>query len=219
MILSRIGLALTLLLAGECGTAPTDAGPSDAAAGVGRIQIGFEADEQDAPSEWELVSAHVQLSGVRLDNDRGAGFEPSWTRADGTALGAIRLDEDPPSTELAGVPATYGGVALTAETGPTLELVYRVGEARVALTSARAFDIMTRCRQGGVTLLPSGEMNIEVRIDAGQLASVLAETITPPASGTVVVDETEAPETLAAIEAALPDAWITLCEADDDDDG
>lgn len=218
IVSSRIGLALALLLAGECEAEPTDAGPGDSAVGSGRIQIRFEADEEDAPDGWELVSAHVRLQRVRLDNDRGEGFEPAWTRPDGAPLGRVRMDEDPPETELSAVPANYGGVALTSGDAPTVELVYRFEEARIEVTSARSFDIMTRCLDGGVALRPSGRMNVEVRLDAGRLAQVLAADITPPLTGTVVVDAAQAPDTLARIEAGLDDAWITTCEVDDDDD-
>ncbi|MFK7986733.1 MAG: hypothetical protein AB8I08_11970 [Sandaracinaceae bacterium] len=218
MVVARIGLALSLLFVGECGTEPTDAGPGDSAAGSGRIQIRFEADEEDRPDGWELVSAHVELDQVRLDNDRGDGFEPAWTRPDGSPLGRTRLDEDPPEAELRAVPATYGGVALISGDAPTLELVYRVEEARVEVTSDAPFDIMTRCQGGGTSLQPGGSLTVEVRLDVGRLARVLADDLTPPATGTVFVDAGRSEETLTRVEAELADAWITRCEADDDDD-
>lgn len=209
---TRVAL-LALLLTGECGPSAPDAGPADAASGSGRIQLGFEADEERRPDGWELVSAHLNFDAVRLDNDRGDGFEPVWTRPDGRPLGRVRLDEDPPQTELSAVPATYGGVALTSGQAPTLELVYRVEEARIRVVSERGFDIMSRCGGGGARLRPGGAMHVEVRLDAGSIAQLLAEDIPPPDEGTVLV--TGAP--LVRVETALADAWITRCELGDDD--
>ena len=215
-IVTRVHLvALAALCALGCDPAsPDDAGIvlADGGTALVRVRLGVE----DGDGDWRVTTARLELDEVRADNDRGGAMEPVWLPSEPVAL------EEEAEMELAGVPATYGGLGLRSRAGAgsafAAELSSGDGDRRLELVSGAPYDLDLRCAEGPLRLESGGNLTIRARLDVAALVEAMeSEGLPSEEDGVIVVDATRAPDALAAAEEAFLDAWTLDCDQSDSD--
>ena len=195
----------------DADTPPPD-GDSDSGPGLGQIILELTAD--DSVDNDDMVEAvTLSISEVRLRNDRGGELEPVLEDLDEVELSAdgTALVSDDAS------PATYGSVSLVLaplDGAPALRLALfdEHEESRIVVTvdTLTTPRIDVRC-ESPMLLEPFEQRQMSLELDVGELFDPLASEL-PEGEDDLQIDRLTHPTLIAALEAALPEAWELSCD-------
>jgi len=210
--LLRGGVVLAGLVLCGCpgnGTRHEDGGVDPDGGTMSPVQLAFHV-EGSGSGDWELDSAGVSIARLDIQSDLGSSGDVRIT-----TLGFVSLK--PESERLVGdaPPATYSQVAFELSPGGTsatfeITLVRGSGQT-VIVRSSHTLTFDVRCDQPA-SVEPEDMLALTAILNGSAIVGAVDAAAIPMMPGTSILDETNAPALVAALDDAFETGFTLVCE-------